>query len=311
MHCDILCEVPALYGLKVENLPAKLPTPDLDDLVRLNQSGKTTKEIAVIYGVHVITVRRWFKRNGLVVRQDLGGSHQLSPERRRAVITRAAKANTGRKRSDAAKEAKARTCELRQTHISPLETELADMLRARGIAVTQQKAVGPYNVDIASGSVAVEVFGGGWHNTHRDGKRLRYLLDRGWSTVVVWVDAQRYPLTVGAAEYVIAHLELSERDPAAASGYRVVWGTGQVLSTGSPDPDDIPDVLTTAYRLDFPETIPYGTCHCGCGEQTWIATQGNVKRGWIRGEPVKWTRGHVPRRTTWTVGEDGRRQYAR
>lgn len=292
-------------------MPPKLPMPGVNDLIRLNKEGKTTKEIAVIYDVHVNTVRRWFRRYEITARRDLGGSHQLTPERRRQVIEAAVATNTGGRRSDAAKVAKARTCELRQTHISPLEVELVAMLRARGIDLVQQKAIGPYNVDIATGSVAVEVFGGGWHNTHRDGVRLRYFLNRGWSVIVVWVDTKQYPLTADAAEYVVAHCELAKSNPAAARGYRVIRGSGELLSAGSPDPDDVPDVLTRGYRLDLPETVPYGTCHCGCGGSTWIATRSHPTRGWVEGEPVKWIIGHHARGTHWRIGEDGRREYSR
>ncbi len=35
-------------------------------------------------------------------------------------------------------------------------------------------------------------------------------------------------------------------------------------------------------------------CECGCGEPTWIATKTNAKRGWVKGEAVRWRRGHAP-----------------
>lgn len=58
--------------------------------------------------------------------------------------------------------------------------------------------------------------------------------------------------------------------------------------------------------------IPYGTCHCGCGEKTWVATQTQRTRGFVKGEPVKYVKGHagrhvvhqlsdidIPARTAW------------
>lgn len=38
--------------------------------------------------------------------------------------------------------------------------------------------------------------------------------------------------------------------------------------------------------------IPYGYCHCGCGEKTGLARQGNTERGWVKGEPVRYRPGH-------------------
>lgn len=41
--------------------------------------------------------------------------------------------------------------------------------------------------------------------------------------------------------------------------------------------------------------IPYGYCHCGCGELTNIATVTNRKRGWIEGNPLRFVKGHGTR----------------
>ena len=43
---------------------------------------------------------------------------------------------------------------------------------------------------------------------------------------------------------------------------------------------------------DFPETVPYGFCHCGCGEKTKITPQNHTKMGWIKNEPRKFISGH-------------------
>ena len=45
-------------------------------------------------------------------------------------------------------------------------------------------------------------------------------------------------------------------------------------------------------RGDFPKTVTYGYCHCGCGEKTSIAKQSHTKRGLKRGEPVNFISGH-------------------
>ena len=38
--------------------------------------------------------------------------------------------------------------------------------------------------------------------------------------------------------------------------------------------------------------ITTGLCQCGCAEKTWIAEYSNMKRGWIKGVPINYIRGH-------------------
>lgn len=39
-------------------------------------------------------------------------------------------------------------------------------------------------------------------------------------------------------------------------------------------------------------TIPYGYCQCGCGKETRLATQNDIAKGWIKGKPLRFLRGH-------------------
>lgn len=39
-------------------------------------------------------------------------------------------------------------------------------------------------------------------------------------------------------------------------------------------------------------TVPYGYCHCGCGEKTKLAPQSSTRKGWIKGEPMRYLNGH-------------------
>lgn len=41
--------------------------------------------------------------------------------------------------------------------------------------------------------------------------------------------------------------------------------------------------------------IPYGYCHCGCGQKTRVANASDKRRGWIRGEPLHYVNGHNTR----------------
>lgn len=46
-------------------------------------------------------------------------------------------------------------------------------------------------------------------------------------------------------------------------------------------------------RGDFPETVPYGYCHCGCGQKTKIATRTDRRWNSTKGEPRKCIWGHT------------------
>lgn len=46
------------------------------------------------------------------------------------------------------------------------------------------------------------------------------------------------------------------------------------------------------FAVDRDIAVPYGYCHCGCGERAPLATQTRIQRGQIAGEPVQYCRGH-------------------
>ena len=50
---------------------------------------------------------------------------------------------------------------------------------------------------------------------------------------------------------------------------------------------------------DSQTTVPYGYCHCGCGEKTKLAVATNRKYGIVKGRPQRFIKGHgrrlVPR----------------
>jgi hypothetical protein len=51
------------------------------------------------------------------------------------------------------------------------------------------------------------------------------------------------------------------------------------------------------------QTIPYGYCHCGCGQKTKLATKTSLaQRGLVKGEPQYFLNGHhtkLPRGVAW------------
>jgi len=61
--------------------------------------------------------------------------------------------------------------------------------------------------------------------------------------------------------------------------------------------------------------IPYGYCHCGCGQKTNIATRTSTKKGWIKGEPLRFIKYHhsifknqsMDKNPQWKGGKTNRR----
>lgn len=49
----------------------------------------------------------------------------------------------------------------------------------------------------------------------------------------------------------------------------------------------------TLYGLNMgKQDIPYGYCHCGCGQKTRLSPYSWQRRGWVAGEPQKYKHGH-------------------
>lgn len=182
-----------------------------------------------------------------------------SPEYRQALTVAAHDAVRGRGQSFEHRCRIALGRERTLAHQSETEELLLNMLPVDAIP---GKAVGPYNVDIAIGTVAVEIYGGTWHAQGRAAarfpQRTRYLFDHGWSVVIIWVEQARYPLTVAAAEYVIALGEFTRSNPTATAQYRVIRGNGQVIVRGCANDDHFPLKPSRERRLHLrcPHDLP-------------------------------------------------------
>jgi len=52
------------------------------------------------------------------------------------------------------------------------------------------------------------------------------------------------------------------------------------------------------------QDIPYGYCHCGCGQKTNRATQNHTRLGHVKGEPYRFISGHQRRQSPVEYIED-------
>jgi len=108
-----------------------------------------------------------------------------------------------------------------------------------GLVVTPQKAFGPYNIDIAIGSTAIEIHGTSCHphNNPYFRKRIVSLLKGGWHVIYVKaackIDANR------TARQVSRMIDLIKSEKSGVRHYGVVRGSGQFVAGGCLNSDDL------------------------------------------------------------------------
>lgn len=234
----ILRDKTARYALATERASAanrrNTGIPD-EEIVRRYLAGESENVLADAYGVSRGAIRSRLRIAGVAIRGVTEANRlmmaALSPEEIKRRMKRVHEAARGKKHSLALRSKIAKTRERNQTNVSPAELLLGEWLKQRGLDSTPQQAVGPYNLDLGAYPIAVEIFGGGWHQI-RDtpehfANRTRYLLDQGWSLIIVWVNGRKWPLRPQAADYVAAFHQLASSDPSLRGQYRVIWGDGK------------------------------------------------------------------------------------
>ncbi len=234
--------------------------PNLDDLLRRYVAGESENKLASEAGVNRWTFRRRLLAanitpRGRVEAETLKWS-RMSPEQRAAQTAAAHAATRGRTVDFAEQCRNALGKQRAMSHVAPVENVLAQSLRAYGLVVTQQKAVGPYNLDLAldEAALAVEVCGGNWHGYGRHRTRFfersEYLFNHGWNLLNVWVDGRRYPLGSGCTQYIVAFVEQLRLYPTSPRKYRVLLGNGQFAPIRKTYLNTPSDIERLGCRLD-------------------------------------------------------------
>jgi len=206
--------------------------------------GESENSLAKSFGVSRTAIARYLKFCGVPRRDPTEANRLLAEQTPQEEHHRRIKiAQDAVRGSHQSPEHRARIAQGRQrlsSGVSQAEIIFAHWLEARGLAVVPQQAIGPYNVDIGTAPIAVEILGGSWHASKPiHPKRTRYLLDQGWHLVFVWTHARRSPLAERAADYVVAFLDELRRNPPTISQYRVIRGDGHELARGQADGDNI------------------------------------------------------------------------
>jgi sugar diacid utilization regulator len=146
----------------------------------------------------------------------------------------------------------AKTKERTKSKVGKRERRFANWLRQVGYNPTLQKAVDIYNVDIAVGSVAIEIH---IQASHPHGhpyytRRIEDLLQRGFNVLYVKMTTDEHPLTSRACDEAVAFIELTESSESTPRKYRVIRGTGDPIAVGRLDSDELSTESTSKYLLD-------------------------------------------------------------
>lgn len=232
----------------------RIPTPPglIDDYL----GGMSVKATAAKYSLQRSSVLRMLEEAGLNGR-DRSEAMRLRWQRastgeRDAMLDNAHQASRGRRVSDSERQdiasAKAGIT------FSESETTLGAFMSGLGYDVTYGVPCGAYNIDIVvAGTVAVEIFGGQWHEVglHRARfeKRTRHIFDAGYSLVIVWAEKRRFPISARCAQHLGTLVEITRGGPSIGRQHWVIRGDGQFLAVREDDGNEIP-FITSSGRCD-------------------------------------------------------------
>lgn len=219
---------------------------DISEAIRMYVSGSTLEDARKSIGVPRRFLEKAIVKAGHTLRtqaQQLGLRYtRMSVSERRSITAQANIALRGKKASPKRMERRARTNENTLQLASRADLILALWLVQRGVQIIPQKAVGPYNIDIAVEHlfVAIEVNGHWRHFSSSNAaaiiQRKKYLRDRGWVLIEVRLtsthDRPWKYLRPLCADKIITLLDRISRGETLTSEETVLGGDGE-LFTGS------------------------------------------------------------------------------
>ncbi|MDR2892996.1 MAG: hypothetical protein LBV80_07930 [Deltaproteobacteria bacterium] len=197
-------------------------------------AGESSYELANAFNTSEGVIRKRLRKNGIKIRTAsesgiIRKSRMTTAEKfRHAQST--SQGLRGKPHSLEHRCALAISREKNVTHVGKWEFFIFQKLIEAGFNPTQQKALGPYNIDISIDelSVAVEVITGAVSIGSEHGVRIRqkieYLSKIGWSAVIILAKS----IDIGATDYLIRLANLFSRDKTSACQYHVIRGDGKL-----------------------------------------------------------------------------------
>ena len=224
-------------------------------------NGGSVKAIAETLSVQRNTITALLRKHGITPRSRSDAMYlrmaQTTAEERQRLTEAAHAAVRGRTQPEECRIRMAQGRERTKSHASPDAIELAGALADCGFPVTLEKAVGPYNLDIAFDElpVAVEIQGGQWHghgrHAARIGKRRKYILSRGWHLVEIWRFGTRRRREIEPmAKNLITLAQAACLSPSGRGEHWVVDGDLKPLSVCKSYGYDLPAVPGSEHRCE-------------------------------------------------------------
>lgn len=197
------------------------------EIIALYTQGVSVLRLAQQFGLNRGTINRVLKHARLAIRTsreaNLIRMGAMSDSDRKALT---AAANDAFRRAPHAvirkgQLTRAARVEAGQSQINQGVGEPEVLAALTPLGARPQVSVGPYNVDVGLGTVAVEVkFGCGGGHRSREGEKIKYLLERGWRVVYV-VFMSRQALRDGL-DYIVPLVDMLQRKPPAPGQYWVI-----------------------------------------------------------------------------------------
>ena len=144
---------------------------------------------------------------------------------------------------------------VRKAHLAmaPMNAELAELLDLLGVAAERERQVGPRNLDLCVGNVAIEVHKSGRHpfsETSRERDRTESLLRRGLVVVYMWINGTCGGPRLGGAKQLVSLLQGADGNPPIGGQYWVIRGCGEIVSVGRDELDEYP-AKATHHRICY------------------------------------------------------------
>lgn len=206
---------------------------DVDDLVQRYLAGESEKSLSERYQIARNGIRARLRAANIEPRGRSEAMYvrmaQTIPEERRRLAEAAHVMRRGQRDQPETvrvrTQRRARTNRSRAWIIGRGELELFDYLTDHGLVAKSQQAVGPYNIDISVGNVAVEVHATNNHPRSAWGvpKRIEYLTERRWQVIYLWTP--KAVIEERCLDQMIALCERLDGLPPVRGEYWVIRGS--------------------------------------------------------------------------------------
>lgn len=220
-------------------MPIRKGNPIPDELTCMYSDGWTVRELASKFRISTDRVSQHLIEHGVKLDAYQTTIKRHGIEATLEKIRNAARKDSKIRHTQAIREQIANTRQERLSAAGSCEVELFGKLQEFGMNVTQQRAIGCYNLDISLDefNIAIEIERGSWGKSRSMlPHRLEYLFSSGWKMIIVRLtrNVRTFIDFNAIAKQCIAFAQIVRSDPSAIGEYGVIGCKGKmVTSAGS------------------------------------------------------------------------------